>query len=233
MKNRRSVTLLLPTYNEIIGFKEIFPKIDLNLFDDVFIIDGGSTDGTVEFAFKNNIRIASQLRKGLSEAVLDAIDIIKTDYVVEFSLDGNSLPELLKPLVEELKDDIDLVIVSRYLPPAKSYDDDFITGAGNYIFSTIINFMGKPKITDSLVMYRGFKTSMVDYPEFKKFCVGPVFEPLTSMIACSRNLKVKEIAGDEPLRIGGESKMRVIYNGSCILLAIVRVYIKKITGLII
>ena len=48
-----------------------------------------------------------------------------------------------------------------------------------------------------------------------------------------RNLKVKEIAGDEPLRLGGESKMRVIYNGSCILLAIIRVYIKKITGLII
>ena len=233
MKNQKTVTLLLPTYNEIVGFMEIFPKIDLTLFDDVFIIDGGSTDGTVEFAFKNNIRIISQLRKGLSEAVLDAIDTIDTEYVVEFSLDGNSLPELLEPLVKELKNDFDLVIVSRYLPPAKSYDDNFITGVGNFIFSKIINLMGKPKITDSLVMYRGFKTSIVDYPEFKKFCIGPVFEPLTSMIACSRNLKVKEIPGDEPLRIGGESKMRVIYNGSCILLAIIRVYIKKITGFII
>ena len=103
MKNQKTVTLLLPTYNEIVGFTEIFPKIDLTLFDDVFIIDGGSTDGTVEFAFKNNIRIISQLRKGLSEAVLDAIDTIDTEYVVEFSLDGNSLPELLEPLVKELK----------------------------------------------------------------------------------------------------------------------------------
>jgi len=29
---------------------------------------------------------------------------------------------------------------------------------------------------------------------------------------------------DEPKRIGGEKKMRVIYNGSCILLMIVRMY---------
>jgi len=233
MRERPTITLLLPTFNEIDGLKLIFPKVDLSLFDDVLIVDGGSTDGTVEFAIENNIRIMSQLRSGLSEAVLDAIETINTDYVIEFSMDGNCLPEILEKLVNELYDGNDLVIVSRYLPPAKSYDDNFITAVGNFLFSTIINLMGKPKITDSLGMYRGFKTSIIDVPEFKKFLIGPVFEPLTSMVACSRNMLVKEIAGDEPLRVGGQSKMRVIYNGSCILLAIIRVFIFKFFKIII
>lgn len=233
MSAKPSITLLLPTFNEIDGLKLIFPKVDLTLFDDVLIVDGGSTDGTVEFAIKNNIRIMSQLRKGLSEAVLDAIETIETDYVIEFSMDGNCLPEILEELVKEIYNGNDLVIVSRYLPPAKSYDDNLITALGNFLFSTIINLMGKPKITDSLGMYRGFKTSIIDLPEFKKFLVGPVFEPLTSMVACSRNMYVKEIPGDEPLRVGGQSKMRVLYNGSCILLAIIRVYIYKFFKVII
>lgn len=233
MRERPTITLLLPTFNEIDGLKLIFPKVDLSLFDDVLIVDGGSTDGTVEFAIENNIRIMSQLRSGLSEAVLDAIETINTEYVIEFSMDGNCLPEILEELVNELYDGNDLVIVSRYLPPAKSYDDNFITAVGNFLFSTIINLMGKPKITDSLGMYRGFKTSIIDLPEFKKFLIGPVFEPLTSMVACSRNMLVKEIAGDEPLRVGGQSKMRVIYNGSCILLAIIRVFIFKFFKIIV
>ena len=45
MSAKPSITLL--HFNEIDGLKLIFPKVDLTLFDDVLIVDGGSTDGTV------------------------------------------------------------------------------------------------------------------------------------------------------------------------------------------
>jgi dolichol-phosphate mannosyltransferase len=64
MKKNITITLLLPTYNEVDGFKEIFPKIDRNLFDDILVVDGGSNDGTVEYAYSQNIRVMSQIRKG-------------------------------------------------------------------------------------------------------------------------------------------------------------------------
>ena len=233
MKNKITVTLLLPTFNEIDGFKEIYPQIDKDLFDDILVVDGGSNDGTVEYAYSQNIRVMSQIRKGLSEAVIDAIETLNTDTVIEFSLDGNSIPEKLPELVSEMQKGYDLVVVSRYLPPAKSYDDNIITALGNFIFTKLIRLMGNYPITDSLVMYRGFNISIIKYPEFKKFLIGPVFEPLTSMVACNRKLKILEIAGDEPDRIGGESKMRVHYNGSCILLAILRTYIFKFFKIII
>src|SRR5690348_332454 len=84
-----TVTLLLPTYNEIDGLRAIWPQIDPALFDDILVVDGGSTDGTVEYALSHGLRIMTQLRKGLGFAVLDAINTLETDCVIEFSMDGN------------------------------------------------------------------------------------------------------------------------------------------------
>jgi glycosyltransferase involved in cell wall biosynthesis len=226
---KRTITLLLPTLNEYDGFKEIFPQIDRTLFDDILVVDGGSTDGTVEYAIANNLRIMSQLktRKGLGNAVIDSISTLKTDCVIEFSLDGNCMVEQLPELVQRLREGYDLVVVSRYLPPAKSADDNFVTAFGNFMFTRMTRWLGNYPITDALTIYRGFDVNFIRYPEFEGMLKGPVFEPLISAIACARNLKIFEIPGDEPKRIGGVSKMSVTYNGSCILLMIAKMHFRK------
>tara|TARA_B100000609_G_C17204561_1_gene430167 strand:+ start:992 stop:1690 length:699 start_codon:yes stop_codon:yes gene_type:complete len=226
--NKKTITLLLPTLNEVVGFKAIFPKIDTSLFDEILVIDGGSTDGTVEYARSQNINLVTQKEKGLGPAVMEAMSIIKTDCVIEFSLDGNCLVEQLEQIVESLQKGDDLVVVSRYLPPAVSYDDTLITAFGNKMFTFLIGLLGKFNPTDTLTIYRGFDIKIAKFPEFKKFLYGPVFEPLISAVAINRNLSISEIPGDEPARIGGKSKMSVVYNGFCIVLCILRMYFFKI-----
>ena len=49
------ISLILLTYNEFIGVKEIFKKLPLQYVDEYFAIDGGSTDGTLKLFEKNNI----------------------------------------------------------------------------------------------------------------------------------------------------------------------------------
>lgn len=225
LKAKKTVTLLLPTLNEIDGFKAIFPSIDQTLFDDILVVDGGSTDGTVEYAIQNNIRIFTQLRKGLAAGVMDAVSIIHTDCVIEFSLDANCMIDQLPEIVRKLREGYDLVVVSRYLPPAKSYDDNVITAFGNWMFTKMIRGLGKAKITDSLTIYRGFDKKITRFPEFEPLLDGPVFEPLISAVATSRSLNIIEIPGDEPKRIGGVSKMSISYNGWCILKMIFRMYV--------
>ncbi len=224
MEKKKTITLLLPTLNEIVGLKKIFPTIDVSLFDDILIVDGGSTDGTVEYAIENNIRIMTQLRKGLAAGVMDAVATLKTDCVIEFSMDGNCMVEQLPELVEKLQVGYDLVVVSRYLPPAQSYDDNIVTAFGNYMFTKMIRWLGNHPITDSLTIYRGFDIKITRFPEFKNLLQGPVFEPLISAVATARNLQITEIPGDEPKRVGGLSKMSVPYNGICILQMIIKMY---------
>lgn len=232
-QNRRTVTLLLPTYNEVDGLRAVYPHLDVSLFDDVLMVDGGSTDGTLDFAREHGIRVVRQRRPGLAFAVFDAIrENIHTDCVVEFSPDGNCMPDQMPDLVARLRQGDDLVVVSRYLPPAKSYDDSALTAFGNWMFTRMFRMLGPFPITDSLTIYRGFDRKIVGYPEFEPFLQGPVFEPLVSALANLHGLKTSEIPGDEPERIGGVTKRSIVYNGSCILLMWLRCVALKLFGVV-
>jgi Glycosyltransferases involved in cell wall biogenesis len=222
-----SVTLLMPVLNEINGLKLSLPFIRRDLFDDILVVDGGSKDGSVEYVEEMKIRHIRQRRPGLAFAVFDAVVELKTDYVIEFSPDGNCLVEDLPKIVERISAGYDLVVVSRYLPPAKSEDDNVVTAFGNWMFTRLISVLGRFPITDALTIYRGFRRDIATDPDFIHYLKGPVFEPLISAMASMKNLKICEIPGNEPKRIGGESKMRIFYNGYCISIMILRCYLNK------
>jgi glycosyltransferase involved in cell wall biosynthesis len=219
-----TVTLLLPVLNEIEGLKATLPKIDQNLFVQILMMDGGSTDGSQVYARERGIEVKRQKRPGLLFAILDAYPHIEGDYLITLSPDGNALPELLPPMVSKIREGADLVIASRYLPPARSYDDTLTTAFGNFLFTKLIRGLGKQKITDALNIYRGYKKNLLIDSQLQRFLLGPVLEPAISAFSVIKGLKIVEIPGDEPKRIGGERKMHIIYNGACVLFMIIRMY---------
>lgn len=134
------------------------------------------------------------------------------DYVITFSPDGNSLASKIPELVDKIKKDKDdLIIVSRYLAGAKSYDDDFITAFGNKMFTFIMNLLFGGKVTDSLVIFRAYKTSIIK--ELKIDTRSVAYGTQALVRAMKKKLKISEIPGDEPKRLGGLRKMNPIGNG--------------------
>ncbi len=234
MKNDPKITLVIPTLNEIDGLKLMIPRIDQSLFDEILVIDAKSTDGTVEYIQTiKNINLITQQSVGLTGAMIEAINIVKTDYVIEFSPDNNCTPEELPEIVKRIKEGYDIVVISRYLDDAISEDDTLITGIGNWMFSKMIRYLGNFPITDALTMYRGYKVSIVKDPLFIKYLsTGHIFEPLISAYGNLMNYKYIEIPGTEHKRIGGEAitdnKLNVIKAGLSISIMILRLYIKKI-----
>ncbi|MFH1202776.1 MAG: glycosyltransferase family 2 protein [Candidatus Omnitrophota bacterium] len=226
------VTLLIPSFNEIEGMQQIMPRIRKEWVDQIIIVDGNSTDGTVEYARENGYFVLVQKNKGLRNAYLEALDYITGDIVITFSPDGNSIPELIPPLVKKMKEGYDMVIVSRHTGGAKSYDDDIITAFGNWLFTSLINFLYGSRYTDALVMFRAWRKEIfknldldkeVSYvTEEKLFRTKVGVEPLLSVRAAKRKLKCTDIPGDEPPRISGERKLKVIQWGSAYLFEVFR-----------
>lgn len=196
------------------------PQIKKEWYDELIIVDGGSTDGTLEYAREHGYPIFVQREKGAGAAFRESVENATGDVIIVFSPDGNSLPEAIPLLIEKMKEGYDMVVASRYFGSAKSYDDDVVTAFGNWMFTTMVNILFDAKYTDLLVMFRAFKKEIV-----KNLDLGtrsPSWTTQMSIRCAKRKLKVAEIPADEPSRIGGKRKMRPFVNGLFELYMIVR-----------
>jgi glycosyltransferase involved in cell wall biosynthesis len=214
-----TVTLLVPTLNEIDGMKVIMPRIKREWCDQIIVLDGGSTDGTIEYAREQGYTVHIQTQPGIRQAYGEVLPLIKGDILLTFSPDGNSIPELIPDLLAKMREGYDMVIVSRYYQGARSQDDDRMTAFGNWLFTKTVNVLHGGHYTDVMVIYRAYKTSLIYDLELDQdrwyltperlFHTRISWEPLLSVRAARRKLKVGEIPGDEPPRIGGERKLQV------------------------
>jgi glycosyltransferase involved in cell wall biosynthesis len=217
-------TLLVMTLNELDGMKAIMPQIDRSWVDQIIVVDGGSKDGTIEWSRENGYEVYVQKKKGFRHAYTEVWPLIKGDIVITFSPDGNSVPELIPDLLKKMSAGYDMVIVSRYLDDAKSDDDDIVTAFGNWLFTKTVNLLHGGNYTDVMVIYRAYRKSMAydlgldieaaySLPE-SLFNTKISWEPLLSVRAAKAKLKLGEIPGDEPARIGGERKLQIIRWGA-------------------
>src|SRR5271165_2182758 len=155
------VTLLALTLNEIDGVKAILPRIPRGKIDQLLVIDGGSTDGTIEWVREQGFDIYIQERKGIRFAYLEALPLIVGDVIVSISPDGNCNPEVIPRILDKMREGYDMVIGSRYLDGATSEDDDLVTAFGNWLFTRTLNLLYGAHYSDVMVIYRAFTRSLI------------------------------------------------------------------------
>ena len=226
------VTLVVPVLNEIVGLKAIMPLIKKEWYDQILFIDGQSTDGTLDYLKEKGYPFVVQQKRGMRNAYMEALPYIEGDVLLTFSPDGNSIPELIPACIEKMREGYDMVIVARYAKGAKSADDDIITGFGNWMFRTLISLCHGHKYDDPMVIYRAYKKKLIydlDLDKDESFAVeeklfntNVSWEPLLSIRAAKRKLKIGEIPGDEPARIGGERKLQIWRWGAVFLYQTIR-----------
>src|SRR3989344_5133470 len=142
--NKIKGSLVILTLNEIDGLKIIFPKIPIDKLDEVFAVDGGSMDGTLEFYKQNKVRVLKQRSKGRGEAFRLAINEAKYDNLVFFSPDGNESPGDIVKLFSLLEQGYDMVIASRFMKGARCDEDTKFVKfrkLGNKVFTKVINIL--------------------------------------------------------------------------------------------
>ncbi len=208
-------TLLIPTLNEVEGMKVILPKIRDEWFDQKIVADGGSTDGTIEYALQMGYEVIQQSYPGVIGAQRDAFPYIRGDIIISFSPDGNCLPEAIPEVIAKLEEGYDLVVASRYKDGLSSDDDFVMSRIGNRVITDLINLVFRAKYTDTLSIFRGYRTKdilelgMLHNQPFsiERWCSRYYCWDLMSSIRMAKaKRKIFEIAAREPARIGGVSK---------------------------
>lgn len=219
-----NTTLLVLTLNEITGMKALMPQIDRSLFTQILVVDGGSTDGTVEWAREQGYEVHIQTRKGIRFAYFEALPMVRGSHILSFSPDGNCPVESLRRLIDTAAGGYDLVIGSRYLGPARSDDDDLVTAFGNWLFTRTVNILHRGRYTDVMTILRIYRKDLIprlgldvdrayELPE-RLFHTRISWEPLMSVRASRSGLSITEIPVDEPARIGGERKLQILRWGA-------------------
>jgi glycosyltransferase involved in cell wall biosynthesis len=211
------VTLVVLTLNEIDGVGHVFPKLPLQAVDEVLVVDGGSSDGTVEFFRARGVRVVPQERRGRGEAFRVAAEHARNDWLVFFSPDGNEDPGDIPRLVDGLARGYDMVIASRFMAGARSEDDDKFLFAsrrwGNLVFTWLVNLLFRgPRLTDTINGYRALTREA--FRRVAPDAEGYAIEFQISMRALRLGLRVLEIPTQEGPRIGrGVSKLNAVPVG--------------------
>jgi len=209
-------TLVLLTLNEIEAIRKIFDRLPLDVAGEVLVIDGKSTDGTIEFLRQRGLKVIIQDRPGRGAAMQIAAEKATGQYLVYFSLDGNEDPNDIDKLFKRLEAGADLVIASRMMRGAFNEEDvswfrprkfvnktftlaaNLIWNRGRYITDTINGFRG--------ITTKAFKRLKINADDF-------TIEYQMSIRAMKMKYKVEEIPTHEGERLGGHSKAKSLPTG--------------------
>tara|TARA_B100000029_G_scaffold27791_1_gene27107 strand:- start:1850 stop:2515 length:666 start_codon:yes stop_codon:yes gene_type:complete len=207
-----TVSLLIMTLNEIDGMKHLMPKINHEWVDEIILVDGGSTDGTIEEAEKYGLKILKQKKKGHGAGILEGIESTNSDFIVIWSPDGNHEPEEIPLLIKKSQEGFDQVIISRFANGSINEDANLLENFGNRMFAFLANTFFGGNFTDSLNESRIISRKSFNELNFDALRMNST-QQLT-IRGFKKNQKMAEIIGNEGKRIGGKKKMTPLKVGA-------------------
>jgi|TARA_B100001540_G_scaffold80179_1_gene72001 glycosyltransferase involved in cell wall biosynthesis len=210
-----SNALIILTLNEIDGVKNILPKIKREWIDEIIVVDGGSTDGTIEKAKEFGFKVIIQSVKGHGGAILTGIKNTTAEKIIIFGPDGNHEVDEIPRLIEKMNQGYDQVVISRFGKGSINLDAGKIDTFGNKMFTFLANLFFNGNLTDTLNESRIITREAFNQLKFDAMQLDSTYQ------MSIRGLKLKqryfEIVGNEGERIGGKRKMRPFHTG-CLLM---------------
>lgn len=225
-----TISLVLLTWNELAGCQHDVPLLPLEHFDEVFAVDGGSSDGTVEYLTEQGIRVLRQPVPSLNAACAYAFETATTDAVVFFHPKGTVPPEDVLEFRRRFENGYDLVIASRNMPEAHNEEDDHLLRPRKWfviLLGRIISIRfnrRNTRVTDVLHGFRGMSKEA-----FKAVSIEPVGSTVDAEMvleAYRLGMNISEFPTHETSRLHGDTHFKALPTGWRILKLVFRASLK-------
>lgn len=216
-----TVGLCLLTWNEIAGCKHDVPMIDRSKFEQIYCIDCGSTDGTVEYLTEQGIEVYPQTGKGLNQACKDGVDNCRCDALVFFHPKGSIPVEDAYKFRAYYEQGYEFVVGSRMMKESKNEEDTkllkprkwFVLALG--LAAKLLFKKEGNTVWDALHGFRGMTVEA-----FRKCNISDMSPSVDIEMVCrSYKLRIRriEFPTTESPRIAGETHFKAFATGKKLL----------------
>ena len=232
---RPSVGVILPCLNEASNLPYVFSRMPSDVVE-VVLVDGVSTDGTVEAARElwPSVRVVRQSRRGKGNALVCGFAASTTDIVVTLDADGSADPREIPRFVRALVDGADVAKGSRYLGDGGSDDLTRLRRLGNSALTALTNRLYGTRYTDLCYGYNALWRRVVpclnlppvdasgDRGAGAIWGDGFEIETLLHLRGVQAGLHQVEVPSYEAPRRDGVSNLRTYRDGRRVLATILR-----------
>ena len=202
MLNNKTLSVIIPVYNEINTIEKVLKKIDSLVLNDyhkqIIVVDDYSNDGSEKFLRelkkkKEDYTILFHNRNcGKGRAIRTGLKHVRGEYTIiqdaDLEYDPGNIPMLLN---HARKKNLEVVYGSRRLNKSNHQHSSILFFWGGIILSFITNILFRTKITDEPTCYKLIKTDLLK--SLKLISEGFEFCPeVTSKIAL-KGIEINEI----------------------------------------
>jgi len=216
----RMVSVIIPTLNEENTIREVIRNIPSKLLKrlgyecEIIVVDGGSTDKTVEYALMMNARVVRVNRRGYGLAYIVGFRYAKGDIIVTLDADMTYPPKAIPLLVRILEEyNLDFVTTNRFA----KYDEGAFSPvrlAGNKLINILMYLLFGLNIKDTQSGMWCFRREILKKIDPK--CYGMEFSTEIKLEAF-RKVRSVEVPIHYRRREGGRSKIKIFKDGFRIL----------------
>lgn len=220
------ISVVIPTLNEAANLPHVFATLP-DWVHEVVLVDGHSTDDTVEVArrLRPELKILVQDGKGKGDALIAGFDASGGDIIVMIDADGSTDGSEIIRFVGALAGGADFAKGSRFANGGGTDDMTRLRRLGNKVLNVLVNRMYDTRLTDLCYGYNAFWAKHLEALALD--CRGFEVETLMTIRAAKAGLCIQEIPSYESTRIHGASNLRAVRDGWRILKVIIRERLAK------